>query len=87
MATVTTEPIVIVPGTTPETAITYQAITSDSTANSAGFEQTLDFYYKIGDISLLPEWHGNLFLETTDLPDGQTINMGFLLKLENSDEI
>ena len=77
----------MVSGTTPETAITYLAITNDSTNNSPGFEETLNLYYKIGDISLLPEWHGNLYLETIDFPSDKKINMGFLLyKLESDIE-
>ena len=60
------------------TATIYQAIP----ASSAGFSESLELYYKIGDTSALPEWHGNLLLKTENgLPESGEINMGFLLKL------
>ena len=48
------------------------------------WSQSLEFYYKIGDASLKPEWHGNLLVTTAEsnVFDGKTeLNLGFLLKL------
>ena len=66
------------------TATIYQAIPS----SAEGFSQSLELYYKIGDTSLLPEWHGNLLLETeSGLPENGEINLGFLLKLSSQEQI
>ena len=66
------------------TATIYQAIPSSSN----GFSESLELYYKIGETSLLPEWHGNLLLETENgLPESGEMNMGFLLQLSSQDQI
>ena len=69
------------------TAQVYQTIAAPE-AGAAGWSQSLEFYYKIGDASMLPEWHGNLLLTTdeSNVFDGKTeLNIGFLLKLGETD--
>ena len=69
------------------TAQVYQTIAAPE-AGTAGWSQSLEFYYKIGDASLKPEWHGNLLVKTeeSNITDGaQELNLGFLLKLGETD--
>ena len=65
------------------TAQIYETVVAQ-TAGTATWSQSLEFYYKIGDASMKPEWHGNLLVTTpeSNVFDGKTeLNLGFLLKL------
>ena len=69
------------------TATIYQTI--EAVPNTAGlWSQSIEFYYKIGDASEKPEWHGNLLIQTDEsnvAAGAQEMNLGFLLKLGDSE--
>ena len=63
----------------------YEGTTTDGNFFGTGITQTLTMYYKVGADSELPEWHGNLYLETEGLTADSDIKLGFLVGGEIDD--